>query len=81
MTSGLKFRAVRNPFRIQPGSAERLAAAAGTLRVGVLDFKPLALQAVVEVDERTLEVGMAGGIEQDRETLALETLVIGLRVV
>ena len=55
--------------------AERFAAAAGAAGVGVAHFETLAVQAVVKVDGRTIQVREAGGVDEDLEALALEFLV------
>ena len=52
--------------------AEGFSAAAGAAGVRVADFKAFAMQAIVKVYRRAVEVGVAGGVNQDFKALALE---------
>jgi len=51
---------------------EGFSAAAGAAGVRVTNFKTFAMQAVIKVYRGAVEVGVAGGIDQDFKALALE---------
>ena len=52
--------------------AKGFAAAASAAGVRVADFKAFAMQAVVKVYRGAVEIGVAGGVNQDFKALALE---------
>src|SRR6476619_4954925 len=56
-------------------AGERVAAAAGSLGVRVVDLEPGLLEAGEEVDRGALEVRGAVGVDHDRDAVLLERLV------
>src|SRR5215470_17628191 len=61
--------------------AERVAAAAGGRRVGVLDGEPAAHEVFLVVDLGALEVPHAHGVDDDLDAVRLEHLVLVGRLV
>jgi hypothetical protein len=66
------------PWRV---SVEGLATAAAALRIRIPELKPLAVQAIVEIDVRAVEIGEARRIDEQLQSLALKRRVTGLQLV
>src|SRR5262249_40806415 len=60
---------------------ERLPAAAAAGRVGILDLEAAGAERLLEVDLRAVQKRQALGVDHERETVRLELLVAGLRIV
>ena len=52
--------------------AKGFAATAGATGVWVTDFKTFAMQTIVKMHGGAVEIGVAGGVDQDFKALALE---------